>query len=82
MATRIHPITSNAAILEKLAGVPAGTAAIVEKIKLSCSSLDDASRVRRFYQLLEQEGEGLTKYHEFVTFGLSSLNQAACNVLA
>jgi hypothetical protein len=41
MATRLYPLTRDAATLEKLAGVPAGTTEVLEAVRAQAALLED-----------------------------------------
>lgn len=75
MGTRLYPRTRNVESLEKLAGVPAGTAARLDAMKLrhdkELEGLDRAQRYEKEYaQYCERnDDKHVGDYDAFLTFG-------------
>ena len=85
--TKLYPNTTNAEILEKLAGVPAGTHKLVERLRLHqlnmqrkhpehADAIDDD--MDRF---LHNDAPNLGKYDDFRTFGWGRVNSYAYDLI-
>ncbi len=83
MATRLYPNTKNPAILEKLAGVPAGTAARLEAIQ---KRQEEEMAGKDFFERNEIGFRHFQEMHEtpegdlstFLTFGWGRVDMGAC----
>ena len=69
MATRLYPVTTDTTILEKLAGVPAGTDNRLEETRKLADTLsrDEA------YDLIQKDDD-VANYDNFCTFGYGRIN--------
>ncbi len=69
MATRLYPVTTEIATLEKLAGVPAGTHQRFEEVRklADCLSRDEA------FDLIQKDDD-VANYDNFCTFGYGRIN--------
>jgi hypothetical protein len=69
MATRLYPVTTDTTILEKLAGVPAGTHQRFEELRkiAECLSRYEA------YDLIQNDDD-MANYDNFCTFGYGRIN--------
>lgn len=69
MATRLYPVTTEIATLEKLAGVPAGTHHRCEEVRklADCLSQDEA------FDLIQKDDD-VANYDNFCTFGYGRIN--------
>jgi hypothetical protein len=84
MATRLYPYTTDTAVLEKLAGVPAGTAAALE-------AYDHANKPTDFYgeesaaaweAYFGNMTAAMSSYDHFIVYGWGRLTRDASDVAA
>jgi hypothetical protein len=69
MGTRLYPRTRNVNVLEKLAGVPAGTSNTLEELETKRDTMDSMD----YYDLLDKHPEA-NILDNFMTFGWGKLN--------
>ena len=80
MGIRLYPVTENPVVLEKLAGVPAGTHALLEAMREKYKLLRIALSPSQRYELEEQEYQELDEnaalgtLDHFLTFGWGRVN--------
>ncbi len=85
MATRLYPNTTNVAILEKLAGVPAGTSAALDIFEAVWDA-KKAESPRGFYDSdlgyeeykARQENAAIDQYHNFMLYGWGRVDPRVC----
>lgn len=71
MGTRLYPITNNTAILETLAGVPHGTAILLEELYQKKKDMTGDA----WYDMMDNHPEAMALY-DFQLFGFGKLNSA------
>lgn len=69
MGTRLYPKTRNVSVLEKLAGVPAGTSTLLKELEAKRDSMDTMA----YYDMLS-ENPHADILDNFMTFGWGKLN--------
>ena len=71
MATRLFPLTNDVALLEKIAGVPAGTAKVLEQIEATIPEGCPNTGCPRYDAIHAQQD--VEAYHDFLLFGYGRL---------
>lgn len=69
MGTRLYPITDRTELIERIAGVPQGTTAVLEDLE----SLREDLGSEAWYELMDQHPDAMRLY-DFQLFGFGKLN--------
>jgi hypothetical protein len=83
MGTRLYARTENAAIIEKLAGVPQGTYAALQEFDSNPENQYDWGDTEKGYEVYcrKQQSPDLSTLEEFLLYGWGKFNRATIGVL-
>lgn len=83
MGTRLYARTENAAIIEKLAGVPQGTYAALQEFDSNPENQYDWGDTEKGYEVYcrKQKSPDLSTLDEFLLYGWGKFNRATIGVL-